>query len=464
MAEFEYESVVQRRLDSAHISSIHTKINVLIAAGMFIDGINLYMLSPILALFVVSGFSNVNQNANILFYNFLGLAIGSIASGLVADLLGRQKMYQINLFVFGTASILAALMPNVVWFTVFRFIIGLALGGEIITGYSTLAEFVPPQRRGVNNNLLNAVVSIGQPVSAFVGLALLPTIGWRWMFASVGIMGLIVWALRKTLPESPRWLEKKGYVTIANAIAEGISKGEYLRKIREKVESLGEANRTKTKLSLTKKDLGFVKLFSPRLIRRTIIAILLQCVQLCVVFGFVSWVPTMFVSAHFTLAHSLYYTAVMGIGLPLGGLIGVFFSDSVGRKSVMIGAGVLGCVFGILYGVTLTHGGNPVVILLMGFLTEVMIMAFGGVSISTYLPELFPTEVRVTGVGLAVAIGRVASAVFPYAVVFVLHKYGVEWVFAMIAAVLGVGVVTAAFGEETNKKSLEDIEGRVVSG
>ncbi|MDQ0190451.1 MFS transporter [Alicyclobacillus cycloheptanicus] len=455
-------SVVQQKLDNAPISSVHRKINMLIAGGMFIDGINLYMLSPILALFVVSGFSNVNHNANILFCNFLGLAIGSIVSGVVADRLGRQKMYQINLFVFGFASIIAALMPNVVWFTVFRFIIGLALGGEIITGYSTLAEFVPPRRRGVNNNLLNAVVSIGQPVSAFVGLALLPTVGWRSMFIVVGILGLVMWALRKTLPESPRWLEKNGYITLATTIADGISNGESLRSIREKVKGIGRDTEG-THSSAVKKKLGFAQLFSGKLIKRTIIAILLQCVQLCVVFGFTSWVPTMFVSAHFTLAHSLYYTAVMGLGLPIGGLVGVFWSDSLGRKAVMVGSGILGCAFGVLYGITLIHGGSPVVILLLGFLTEVTIMAFGGVSISTYLPELFPTEVRVTGTGLAVAIGRVASAVFPYAVVAVLHHYGVEWVFGMIAFVLAIGVVTALFGEETNKRSLEELDREVLS-
>lgn len=105
----------------------------------------------------------------------------------------------------------------------------------------------------------------------------------------------------------------------------------------------------------------------------------------------------------------------------------------------MIGAGLLGAVFGVAYGFTL-HS-SPQVVMLLGFLTEVMIMGFGGVSIATYVPELFPTEVRATGGGFAVAVGRVASAVFPFAVVAVFHHLGAQWVFLMIAAILLLGVI-----------------------
>ncbi|MCL6562490.1 MAG: MFS transporter [Firmicutes bacterium] len=448
---------VEHQLDAIAPGAFHRKVAWLIGAGMFIDGFNLYMLSPVLAAFVASGFSSVAFNATILFYNFLGLAIGSLLSGLVTDYFGRQKMYQINLLTFGIASLLAALSPSVTWFTAFRFIIGVALGGEIITGYATLAEFVPPERRGKNGNLLNTLVSLGQPASAFVGLALLPVWGWRGMFALIGVAGLLVWGLRHALPESPRWLARKGRLELAQTIVEGIARDESLWALRRRAQELARKNSPGASPSgaPSTQKVPWTVLFRGRLLSHTVIAVLLQCVQLCVVFGFLSWVPTLLVAEHFTLIHSLFYTALMGLGLPIGGLLGLLFADSLGRKAVMIGSGLLGAVFGVAYGFSL-HSG-PEVVMLLGFLTEVMIMGFGGVSIATYVPELFPTEVRATGGGFAVAVGRVASAVFPFAVVAVFHHLGAHWVFLMIAATLLLGVITAALGPETRRRSLEEI-------
>jgi len=90
-----------------------------------------------------------------------------------------------------------------------RFVQGLGLGAEIVVGYSTLTEFVPPKTRGRWLSMMAFLVVAGFPVTALLGYLIIPNFGWRPMFIIAGIGSLIVWYLRKNLPESPRWLESQ---------------------------------------------------------------------------------------------------------------------------------------------------------------------------------------------------------------------------------------------------------------
>ena len=93
---------------------------------------------------------------------------------------------------------------------ILRFIMGIGLGAELVVGYASFAEFVPPERRGRMVALLSAVSNSAVFVAALISLWVIPTLGWRYMFAIVGVGALIVWFLRKWMPESPRWLEAVG--------------------------------------------------------------------------------------------------------------------------------------------------------------------------------------------------------------------------------------------------------------
>ena len=106
----------------------------------------------------------------------------------------------------------------------FRFIQGLGLGAEIVVGYSTLTEFVPPKTRGRWLAFMAFIVVAGFPATAILGYLIIPTWGWRPMFIIAGVGSLIVWYLRKKLPESPRWLESKGRTAEAEALMQSIEK------------------------------------------------------------------------------------------------------------------------------------------------------------------------------------------------------------------------------------------------
>jgi putative MFS transporter len=98
-------------------------------------------------------------------------------------------------------------MTTLIWL---RFLMGLGLGAEIVVGYATLTEFVPPKSRGRWLSFMAVLVVSGLPITALLGFLIIPAYGWRPMFAIAGVGALIVWYLRKALPESPRWLEARG--------------------------------------------------------------------------------------------------------------------------------------------------------------------------------------------------------------------------------------------------------------
>src|SRR6202795_4497111 len=103
-----------------------------------------------------------------------------------------------------------------------RFGMGVGLGAENVVGYSTMTEFVPPQARGKWLGGMNVIVVSGLPVAALLGTLIIPHFGWRGMFALGGLGALVVWYLRKALPESPRWLESVGRTAEAEALLRSI--------------------------------------------------------------------------------------------------------------------------------------------------------------------------------------------------------------------------------------------------
>ena len=136
------------RLDRLPISSFHHRIFWLIGAGMFFDGYDLYVGTTVLGAALQSGFSTLAKNAQFVSLTFLGMTIGSFIAGFLGDHYGRRFTYQFNLLVFGVASFAAAVSPDMDTLIWARFVIGLGLGAEIVVGYSTLTEFVPPRVRG----------------------------------------------------------------------------------------------------------------------------------------------------------------------------------------------------------------------------------------------------------------------------------------------------------------------------
>jgi putative MFS transporter len=432
------------RLDRLPISPFHYRIFWLVGAGMFFDGYDLYVAGGVLASTIQTKFSTLPQNLQFISLTFVGMTIGSLITGFVGDKYGRRFTYQINLLVFGLASLAAAFAQDMTQLIACRFVQGLGLGAEIVVGYSTLTEFVPPKTRGRWLSLMAFVVVAGFPVTAILGYLVIPNFGWRPMFIIAGIGSLIVWYLRKNLPESPRWLESQGRTAEAEALMQAIEK-EAATPLPPPV------------VPAPVKQLTAADLLRPPMLQRLFVGSWVLITINTLIFGFVIFLPQFFLRQGLTIANSLGYTVVLSIASLVGCALGAYLSDAIGRRRSIIGASVVTIVFGWIYA-RFDATSDPTVVLLTGFVLIAAIYVQTAILFGVYTPELFPTEIRLRANGICNTFGRGATVVSPFIVGALLASYklpGVVWL--MIGLVLVQIVVVWAWGVEPRNRALEDV-------
>ncbi len=435
------------RLDRLPISSFHYRIFWLVGAGMFFDGYDLYVAGGVLASAIQTHFSTLPQNLQFLSLTFVGMTLGALITGFVGDAMGRRFTYQINLLIFGLASLAAAFVPNMHWLIVCRFIQGLGLGAEIVVGYSTLTEFVPPKTRGRWLAFMAFIVVAGFPVTAILSYLIIPHWGWRPMFIIAGIGSLIVWYLRKRLPESPRWLESKGRNEEAEALMQTI----------EKEVTAASGALPPAAVPAPVAQVTASAMFKPPILQSMIVGSWVLITINTLIFGFVIFLPQFFLRQGLTIAHSLAYTLVLSAASLVGCALGAWSSDAIGRRWSIIGASVVTIVFGYIYA-RFNAASDPTIVLSVGFVLIVAIYVQTAILFGVYTPELFPTEIRLRANGICNTLGRAATVVSPFVVGYLMVHYklpGVVWL--MIGLVVVQIIVVWAWGVEPRNRALEDV-------
>lgn len=433
------------RLDRLPTAMFHYRVLGLIGAGMFLDAFEIYLQGSVLAALVAEKWSTPALNANFISVTFAGMVIGAWLAGILGDRFGRRYSYQVNLLIFGLASLAGAAAPSIYWLIAARFVMGLGLGAEIVVGYVTMSEFVPPQRRGRWGTGLAVITNSALFVSALVARFVIPNWGWRWMFVIVGIGALIVWYLRKSMPESPRWLEAKGRTEEAERVLAAIE----AEVGRSKV--LPPASAAAVPL-LARPSLA--ALLSGGLLMRTITGSVLLIALNTAIYGFIAFLPTFMVKQGLSIVTSLNYITLMSLGGPVGALIGMMLGDRVGRKPCIVIFAALAIVFGALYPTM----SDPGLVMLTGFLLVTAVYVLVAIAWGLYVPELFPTELRMRGAGFCNTAGRLMTIITPQLVVPLFGYAGVTGVIALVAALLALqALLVAFFGIETKERSLESL-------
>src|SRR6201992_83464 len=210
--------MVGPRLDALQVGSFHYRIVALVGLGLFRDGFDVYLAGGVLGSLCKSGWSTLELNAQFVSATFIGMLIGALAAGILGDRMGRRATYQVNLAIFGLASLAAAAAPSMTWLIVLRFVMGLGLGAELAIGYATISEFITAKSRGRWIAISSLIANTSLFASALLGYWIIPEFGWRPMFLFVGVGAVILWFARKNMPESPRWLEQRGSLAGAEAI------------------------------------------------------------------------------------------------------------------------------------------------------------------------------------------------------------------------------------------------------
>jgi MFS transporter, putative metabolite:H+ symporter len=434
------EGFVGRSLDEAKISPLHVRIVALIAGGYFFDVIDYIVQGSLFPDMTASGFTTNAGAAAIVSATTLGMFIGTAGQGEFTDRFGRRFVYQFNLLLFGTFTILGALAPNITTLVICRFIAGLGLGAEQPLCFAYAGEYSPKRIRG---RILAIIHFIGGacvwPIGTLFTLAFRDIIGWRGVWIVIGIGALIVWVLRFTLPESPRYLATHGRGKDALDVLGRLG-------IAGPTEPL-----TTSAASDTKSDpFGVVFRMFPR---RVIAGMICFSAFFGVAIGLGSWLPSIMVEKGFTITKSLTYTLGMNLAVPCASIFMMYSLDRWGRKitsvCAFIGAGIMAVIF--------ANTGTDMELLVAGFIMIFFIQVAGN-AMQIFASEVFPTNARASGFGWAAGVGRIATAGIVPGILWVRSDWGLTTVFVCLAVVLLIAAVSVTqLGPESRQKGLDEI-------
>jgi putative MFS transporter len=429
------------RLDRLPITALHRKVFGLVAVGMFFEGFDIYIAASVLGAAYKSGFSTLAQNGFFISATFVGMTLGALLTGFWGDRFGRRVTYQINLSIFGLASLASAFAPNMEVLIALRFLMGLGLGAENVVGYSIMAEFFPARVRGRWAGMICTLVTAGLPASALLAWLLVPSFGWRVMFVLGCIGALIAWFLRRDFPESPRWLASIGREAEAEELVARFEKA-----AGNDLPEAGVGPKPST--------VGGRRLFEEPYRTRLIVGCLSLMVVNTLIYGFITWLPTFFVGQGESIARSIGFSLLMAIGGPVGSMLGAVAADCLGRKTTIMGAASAALALTVAFGAS----SNLSIMAAVGFLLTIPIYALVAALFAVYVPELFPTEIRLRGVGICNALGRSASIVVPLFVGQLFAQHGVAGVLVVMGAALLVLIaVVVSLGVEPQREELEEV-------
>ena len=390
-----------------------------------------------------------------IFCSFMGMFLGCMAFGPVADRFGRRSIFVTALLWYSAATAVMAFQTTAAGVDFWRFIASIGVGLEQVTIDTYLPELVPPAHRGKAFAYYQLIAFSVVPVVALLGWLWVPqTIfgleGWRWV-TLVGSGGAVLaWWLRRGLPESPRWLAIHGRMAEADLV---VSKLEAAI-VKETGQPLPAP--VSRPVIATSGASGLADLFRPTYRSRTLVMSIFNLVQTIGFYGFASWVPTLLIARGIRITTSLQYSFIIALAAPLGPLVGMFVADKVERKWQLVAAGVTIGTFMFLF----AHQTLPAILIACGV---VVTLANNWMSFAfhNYQAELFPTRIRGRAVGFVYGWSRLSAAFAGLAIGWILKQGGTPAVALFIGAAMTIMVITiGGFGPRTRGRSLEDISGQ----
>jgi putative MFS transporter len=434
------QDFVGKTLDEAPITNTHIKVIALIAAGYFFDILDLIVLGALIPDMVASKFATATEAGLIGSATLVGLFIGSVGQGQFTDRIGRKTVYQFNLLLFGIFTILGAFSPSVIWLAVARFIAGIGLGAEQPLTFAYAGEYAPARIRG---RILAIVHFIGGacvwPIAFLFPLLFRDALGWRGIWIVIGIGALIVFAVRFTLTESPRWLATHG-------------KGDKALEILKNMGLPGPTEPLTTDAASDTKTDPFMVVFR-QFPGRVVAGMICFSAFFGVAIGLGTWLPNIMNSKGFAITKSLQYTFGMTLAVPCASLFMMYALDKIGRKKTSITAFVCAGIMAIVF----ANAVSDTQLLVAGF---VMIFCYqvAGNSMQIFASEVFPTNARASGFGMAAGVGRLATAGIVPAILLIQTNYGVTTVFVCLAIVLLVAAASVTqLGPEARQLGLDKV-------
>ena len=178
---------VAERLERLPISRIHRRLLVIHGLGWLFDAMDVGIITFVLAALARDWHLRSNEIGSIASSGLAGMFVGALLAGIIADRFGRKAVFQITLLIFSLTTLLCALAWSVNSMMLFRFLVGIGLGGELPVACSLLCEFIPTRHRGKYLVLLESFWAVGWLLAALVAFLLIPRYGWKIGFVAGAI-------------------------------------------------------------------------------------------------------------------------------------------------------------------------------------------------------------------------------------------------------------------------------------
>ncbi len=350
--------------------------------------------------------------------------IGGMLFGLIADKWGRKASLTLSILTYSLFTAACGLSETMTQLLIFRFILGLGMGGEWTAGAALVTESWPAKHRGKAMGFMQSSWALGYAAAAVITAIVLPNYGWRAVFFVGIVPALFTLWVRRHVDESKIWLEQK-----AKDEAENIQR--------------------------SFKD-NLAELFSKENRKYTIIAFGLSFVCLFNYWGLFSWIPGFLAlppekgGAGLDVFKSATWVIVMQIGGWFGYVLFGFIADSIGRKKAFSLFFIVSTVLVPIYAST----RNPTGLLILG-----PFLLFFGAGFSAgfgpLIAELFPTHIRATAQGIIYNSGRAVSAFAPFIIGGLAEVYGIGPAFYLIGFCFLFGVFLVQKLPETAGKELD---------
>jgi len=413
-------------MDDAPVNRFHRRIVAVAMGGPFCDGYLLGIIAVALPLLTPDLGVNELWSGLVASSVLVGVFLGGAVFGPITDRIGRHLMYMLNLLAFVVGSVLQFFVHEPWQLVVLRLFVGVAIGADYPIASALTTELVPQKLRGPALSGLVLAWWVGYGVSFYVGWLLQSTPdGWRWMLASGAVPAVLFMLMRRGIPESPRWLAARGELDKARAI------------VHKYFGTNVDTSELGTEKASVRRGSGMSNLVE--VFRRGYAVPLIFCsvfwiCQVAPAFALRSFQPQMLKAfgVDETFGGSAIVTTLAVIGIALS----LFVVNRMGRRPLLIGS---------FAGMVLSLGALIVFPLHIAALVIGLFAAFQFFEAAAsglqfvYPSELFPTDLRATGVGIATAMSRVGSALSTFLLPAATAGLG-------ISGTLTVGLVITVIG------------------
>ena len=398
-----------------------------------------------------AGIFGISDQAAFASVTFLGLFIGASLLAKYADKFGRRMTFIFALGWYGIFSLMMAFQNTAEGIILCRLLVGIGLGVELVTIDTYLAEWMPAHLRSRAFAFSFFIQFLSVPVVALMSWWLIPKSwlhleGWRWVVIAGAVCSLVIWRIRRNLPESARWLEQQGRYQEAHRVLSAMEKRCGITPPPWEILPAAVQNSPRVQGS-------FREIWARQWRKRTLMLVVMNFFQAIGFLGFGNWLPALLSGKGTSLTHSLLYAFFITLAYPLGSLICSRYADKFENKWQIVMASLMTVIFGTLFALA----DSPLLMIICGFLVTYS-NAWLTFSYHAYQTEIFPTHIRARAVGFCYSFSRL-STVFSSIMIGVILQYAGSQgviafiVFSMLMVMLSVGI----FGPATRGRDLENI-------